>query len=253
MEPVQADWQATEEQTVAGLRVVEGVIKGQNGHTFAATLQLNASAKPKPGVVIAVGIGAEAAELARAGWAVLSLKPRGFDLPAAGRSGYSAVYQLAARGWLMGESIPTWAVTDLRAAVSAARKLPGVEPGPSVLLGRGPAGVIALLTSLFEPSVARVSMDRAPLSYLAFCRARSHQGLAELVIPGVLEDFDLPDVARVAGGRRLMVSNPVKPNGATMGPAEVGRWKAEFRGVEFRERGEGESAGKFFGRWLEGR
>ncbi len=198
-----------------------------------------------------MGPAADVRSLAESGWRVLSVKPRGFPSAVApGRSGYSPSYQFAARGWLLGENVPAWAVTDLRAAIAAARTLPNA--GKVVLIGRGGAGVIALLTSVLEPGLAGIAMEGSPLSYLEYCRAIVHSGLPELVIPGVLKDFDLPDLARASVARLLVVS-PVTPTGTPLPPNQVPGWSKEYGGVLFAERAETQTASAFYSPWLLGR
>jgi hypothetical protein len=182
---------------------------------------------------------------------VLTVKPRGFTgAEQPGRLGYSPIYQFAARGWLLGENVPGWAVADMRAAIAAARAMPGA--GKVVLIGRGGAGVIALLTSALEPGIAGVAMEASPLSYLEYCRAVVHNGLAELVIPGVLKDFDLPDLARAAQGKLIVVS-PVTPTGAALPPNLVPVWSKNHYGAPFVERGEMQTAGALYADWLQAR
>ena len=62
------------------------------------------------------------------------------------------------------------------------------------------------------------------MSYLDVIRARVHEGLASLLVPGVIEDYDLPDLARYVkpivieprapAGGRLLTGRP-RREGAT--------------------------------------
>jgi hypothetical protein len=247
--PVQAapaSWTPGAQMAGASWTETEGTVVPEGGEPVPAVLL--DPLKTAKGTVVYTGPAADARSLAESGWRVLSVKPRGFaGSEQAGRSGYSSIYQFAARGWLLGENVPGWAVTDMRAAIAAARAMP--RAGKIVLVGRGGAGVIALLTSALEPGIAGIAMEASPLSYLEYCRAVVHSGLPELVIPGVLKDFDLPDLARAAQGKLLVVS-PVTPTGAALPPNLVPMWSKTHYGAPFVERGEMQTAGALYADWL---
>src|SRR5436853_7044304 len=52
-----------------------------------------------------------------------------------------------------------------------------------------------------------------PLSYDAVVTNRIHQKVFEDVVPGALEDFDLPDLVSAIAPRRVWISGPVAPAG----------------------------------------
>jgi hypothetical protein len=59
-------------------------------------------------------------------------------------------------------------------------------------------------------------------SYLDILRARDYpETLVDLVVPGVLEDFDLPDLAALAGPGRVTLVGPVTATGIALEPAEA--------------------------------
>jgi hypothetical protein len=242
-------WRPGASKPGAAWNEVDGTALSDGGEPVAATLY--EPAKAARGTIVYAGPAADAQSLAESGWRVMSVKLRGFSgLARPGQLGYSPIYQLAARAWLLGENVPAWAVEDLRTAIAAVRTLP--DAGKIVLIGRGGAGVIALLTSALEPNLAGVAMEGSAMSYLDYCRAVVHTGLPELVIPGVLKDFDLPDIARLAGGR-LMVASPVTPMGTRMPPNQVPAWVKQYGGALFAERVEAQSAAAFYSPWLNAR
>lgn len=243
---VPATWTPGAPKASPSFTEADGTISPEGGEPVAATLL--DPVKPPQGTIVFVGPAADARSLAEAGWRVLLVKPRGFNAAIApGRLGYSPMYQFAARGWLLGENVPAWAVTDLRAAIAAVRTLPNA--GSIALIGQGGAGVIALLTSALEPGLAGIAMENSPLSYLEYCRAMVHSGLPELVIPGVLKDFDLPDIARSLAAR-LLVASPVTPMGTPVPPNLIPAWSKEYGGALFAERAEAQTAAAFYAPWL---
>lgn len=244
-----ATWKPGESKQSEAWAAVEGTLQADGGEPVAATLY--EPSKPPRGTIVCSVPAADAQSLAAAGWRVMTVKLRGFSSPVrAGQSGYSPVYQFSARAWLLDENVPAWAVEDLRTAISAARTLP--DSGKIVVIGRGGAGIIALLASALDRSLAGVAMENSALSYMDYCRAVIHTGLPELVIPGVLKDFDLPDIARLTKDRLLVVS-PVTPMGGAMPPNQIPAWAKQYGGALFAERAEGQTAASFYEPWLASR
>jgi dienelactone hydrolase len=244
-----ASWQPGTTNPSPAWNATEGIAQTEGGEPVAATLY--EPPRTPLGTIIYSGPAADAQSLAEAGWRVMSVKLRGFTRPVPpGQSGYSPIYQFAARGWLLGENVPVWAAADMRTAIAAARTLQNA--GKIVVIGRGGSGVIALLASALEPALAGVAMEGSPLSYMDYCRAIIHTGLAELAIPGVLKDFDLPDIARLTKDR-LLVASPVTPMGGAMPPNQIPDWTKQYGGAMFAERVEGQTAAAFYTPWLASR
>jgi hypothetical protein len=69
------------------------------------------------------------------------------------------------------------------------------------MAGKGSGGVLALYTAALEPRIARVTCENAPRSYMDLAQVKMHDGLLDIVVPGVLRDFDLPDIVAALGPR----------------------------------------------------
>ncbi len=143
--------------------------------------------------------------LVRAGNIVLAVDPRGY-----GRStpkgrpvgGYSPEYSTAMRALLVGRNLPGMQTEDILSAFDFLALRPDVAPERIRLIAKDNGTVPALFAALLEPRFARLTAEGGPESYLAFSQAATHRGLLEIVVPGVLRDFDLPDI-RAALGKRL--------------------------------------------------
>jgi hypothetical protein len=61
---------------------------------------------------------------------------------------------------------------------------------------------------------------------MAIARARFHEDLTTAIVPGVLEDFDLPDLAASLAPRPLWIVDPRSPTGALLAPGVA---RAEYR------------------------
>ena len=130
-----------------------------------------------------------------------------------GNSGYSGPYQLAQRAMLIGKPLPGMQVYDVLRAFDYLASLPTVDPSRIEVRGSGAAGVLALYAGALEPRIAAVASEGALTSYMALARANTHRDIIGLVVPGVLKDFDLPDVATLIAPRPLRISAPRNPNG----------------------------------------
>jgi pimeloyl-ACP methyl ester carboxylesterase len=184
----------------------------------------------------------------RAGNIVLAPDPRGWGETASGgnRGGYANSYQTYMRGFLVGRYMPGLLVQDALAALAHLRSMPGVDKSRIGVMGKGNGGVVALYLALLDGGVAKVAAERAPTSYLAIAQARQHEGILDIVVPGVLEDFDLPDVARAISPRPVWLVDPRSPTGT---PSDAKEY-AGGGGFRVASRPEGWSFTKVYADWL---
>jgi hypothetical protein len=90
------------------------------------------------------------------------------------------------------------------------------------VVGAGPMGVVALCAAALEPKIRHVVAEQSLSSYLEILRAREYpETLVDLVVPNALEDFDLPDLAALAGPGRVTLVGPVSATGIPLEPAEA--------------------------------
>jgi hypothetical protein len=163
----------------------------------------------KPAVLWVDPAGKAAAEkeieaLALAGNVVLAVDPRGWGESApreARESGYTKSYQMGMRALLVGRTLAGMQTGDLLRAFDYLAARHDVDSRRITVRGKGNAGVLALFTAALEPRVARVVCQRAPASYMDLVRGRTPEGYFDIVAPGVLRDFDLPDLERALAPR----------------------------------------------------
>lgn len=166
------------------------------------------------------GEGGRIEALVREGSVVLALDPRGYGRSAPrGRlvGGYSPEYSTAMRALLVGRNLPGMQTEDVLSGFDFLLRRPYVAPDRVRLIGKGNAAVPALFAALLEPRFARVTVEGGPESYLALVQAATHRGLLDIAVPGVLRDFDLPDV-RAALGQRIETSVMVPPPASASRP-----------------------------------
>ncbi len=140
-----------------------------------------------------------------------------------GRSGYSAAYQAAAREWLYGRSLVSRHVEALLRAAAELKSDPSVDPKRIFLYGRGAAGVAALIAAALDEQVAGVAAEQTVTSWYAVTQAKLHEGTAEIIVPGVLRDFDLPDLVNLIAPRPLWLVDPRAPGGGRSSAPEYPR------------------------------
>lgn len=187
---------------------LRALVRGRLGIADAAQQAARSSNGGITGVVTAGVPKSDAEQLLRAGFAVQSadLEP----LPE-GRTGYPAAYQAAAREWLSGRSLVTRQTEAVLRAVAELRGRPQVDPARVFLWGRGAAGVAALLAAALDEQVAGVVAEQSVTSWYAITQAKLHEKTAEIAVPGVLQDFDLPDLVNLIAPRPLWLVDPRSP------------------------------------------
>jgi hypothetical protein len=124
---------------------------------------------------------------------------------------------------LIGRPLPGMQVYDVLRAFDYLISRQDIDPSQVSVHGVGNAGVIALYAGALEPRLAGINSDGAIASYMALARAKTHSGMLEIVAPGVLNDFDLPDIAGMIAPRPVHIVSARTPGGAPMEVAEVQR------------------------------
>ena len=135
------------------------------------------------------------------GETVMAIDVRGWGEsgpPKGAKGGYGPAYQTFMRAYLLGRSMIGMQATDVLAAATYLR---GRYPEVTVE-GRGAAGgALSIYAGVLDGKIAKVRVtDRVP-SYLEIARMPEHDGLMDLMIHGVLADFDLPDLTAALGAR----------------------------------------------------
>ena len=190
-----------------------------------------ATAGRRPAVIFARQDGAAARGVPDAAWepwldadhVVVGVRVRGALVqPAKPEPFYSENYRTAMRAVLLGKTMLGMRVQDLLAVYDHVRGRADVDETRVTVVGTGPMGVVALCAAALEPGIRHAVAEKSLSSYLEILRARDYpETLVDLVVPGVLEDFDLPDLAALAGPGRVTLVGPVSATGIPLEPAEA--------------------------------
>ena len=188
-------------------------------------LQLAIPAGPathRPAVVVCRDDGLSAdfardAELAgwtKAGHVVVVAQLRGILTPPEKKTFYTTVFKTAMRAVLVGKTMAGMRVQDLLAVYDYTAARSEVASARIAVVGQGTMGVIALYAAALEPGIERVVASRSLISYMDLVRGRvCPELLSDVVVPGALLDFDLPDLAAGTGGNRVVLVNPTGVDG----------------------------------------
>jgi cephalosporin-C deacetylase-like acetyl esterase len=162
------------------------------------------------------GEGGDIEDLVRSGHVVLAPDPRGMGEsdPVLASGGYRPQWQMFQRALLVNRTMLGLQVEDLLGTFEHLASHGDVDPDRIAVLGKGNGGVLALFLAALEPRVEKVAVEGSVLSYLAIARARYHEDLTAVFLPGVLEDFDLPDLSAALAPRPLWIVDPRSPTRA---------------------------------------
>lgn len=197
--------------------------------------------------VLAAGLPADdVADLRRVGFLVRELPQPKRE---AGRGGYTGAYQAAAKEWLYGRTLLGARVAEMLAGFRELAADPEVDPLNITVWGRGHAGVAALVAAAMEPRFAKVLAEDSVVSWFAITQGRLHDDIADIVVPGVLKDFDLPDLVPLIAPRPLLLGDPRTATGARVPPQAL-RTVYPAAVVGASERPAGWPVTKVYGPWL---
>ena len=185
-------------------------LRPETGITVPALVFVPSGGAARKPAVLSLNSSGKAADagalegLARAGNVVLAIDPRGWGEAGSApgpRGGYSKAYQTNMRALLVGMTMAGMQTGDTLRAFDYLNSRPDVDARRIRAIGKGKGCAIALFAGVLEPRITQVECEEPPPSYMEVVRARMHSGDMDLVVPGVLRDFDLPDVGAALGAR----------------------------------------------------
>jgi cephalosporin-C deacetylase-like acetyl esterase len=91
-----------------------------------------------------------------------------------------------------------------------------VEGSQIRVLGRGPAGLAALMAGALDESVRSVLLDRTLATYASIVDAEDYAIALDWFVPGILQHFDIPDIAAAIYPRPVWITNALDGDGAVL-------------------------------------
>jgi len=196
--------------------------------------------------------GGDLEALVKDGYLVLAPDLRGWGEsgPPKKPDGYSSSYQTSMRAILVGRTMLGMRVGDLLRTFDYLAARSDVDPARISVLGKGNGGVVALVAAALEPRLRKIGCQGAVLAYMDVVRAKLHENMIEIVVPGVLRDFDLPDLAASIAPRPLWIVDPRTPAGAAISLEEALKTYPRAKHIRILERPAGRSFEETYTDWI---
>jgi cephalosporin-C deacetylase-like acetyl esterase len=126
---------------------------------------------------------------------------------------------------MLGKPLLGGQVFDTLRALDFMRSRPEIGANVS-LIGDGAHGVIALYAAALDARVRGVALRQTVTDYRSLAVAERYTQPFGIYAYGILREFDLPDVARAAAPRPVLLVNPTAANGQPAGSAAVELYKS---------------------------
>lgn len=169
--------------------------------------------------------GTDLERLARSGHVVVALSPRPdppgteeLKSPLLGTS-----YLLSLRALLVGETLLGLRVDDALAAMGWVSAREDVAPARITAYGRGAGAAVVLHAAALDARIGHVIVENGLAAYRLIVEQPLHRNAPEVLVPGALPTYDLPDLALAVSPRRVTVIAPVDAVGVPMREAAFRR------------------------------
>ena len=160
--------------------------------------------------------------LLAAGHAICAITLRGLDiteprLPSGGPSYYGGEVHVDQRYvWtclVMGRPVMGQRVWDAMRGIDYLVSRPDVDAAQIRVLGFGGAGLAALITTFLDPRPRSVLVNRTPVSYRSLVESEDYSLPFGWFVPGILREFDLPQMVAGFGSRPCWMMNGTDATG----------------------------------------
>ena len=217
-----------------GYRIEKLIYESEPGILIPSLLYIPGSGPArKPAVLIADGEGKSttvttAAQLARAGFVVLSVDLRGVgetkiapDLNDTESYRYFGDYEDGMTAILMNRTLPGMRALDIIRGLDMLAERPDSDVAEFRAVGRNSAAVALLYAATFDKRIKALSLEQMLVSYHAVASTPMHRLIFEQIVPGALLDFDLPDVVSALAPRAVWISEAMTPTLTPLPYAEL--------------------------------
>jgi cephalosporin-C deacetylase-like acetyl esterase len=140
---------------------------------------------------------------------ILTLSPR--PSPAGTEAAKSPLqgnfYLLSLRAELVGKTILGMRVDDIIRAVDWLAARPDVDPSSITVYGKGAFGVALLHAAALDRRIAHLMLEDTPPSFRTIVDDPLHRNAPEIVVPGVLRYYDIPDLIKAIAPRQVTVTH----------------------------------------------
>lgn len=156
-------------------------------------------------------------QYARLGWNVFVIRPRGWGGSEEVKSALVGDWGLLSlRALLVGKTVPGMRMDDAIQAINWLAAEPSADMQRLAVHGSGVMGVVALQVGIIDPRVQRIVLDRSLATYRDIVDAPVSVDTPEVNLPGVLAQYDLPDLVAAMPAGTVIISSPVDSMGEVL-------------------------------------
>jgi hypothetical protein len=196
------------------------------------------------------------AELARIGFTVLALDPSGIGETAVHDDDSGPGYLADGTVWLalmIGKPVLGIRIDEILRGLDVLRERNLLYDGRAIGFAKGLIGTALLHAAALDPRIDALILEGNLVSYHAVAASPIHRNVFEALIPGVLDQYDLPDLAAAVAPRPVWLVNTVSPLGNPMPSTRVEaayRTAAAGQNLKIRRRTSTEPLAAFYGELL---
>ncbi len=117
-------------------------------------------------------------------------------------------YLTELRAELVGKPLMGMRIDDTLHAFDYLAAQPGVGGGTITARASGHLGLVLLHAAVLERRLSHITIDHSLSSYRSLVKAPMPVGAPEDILPGVLQQYDLPDLVKALGSR-VTVKDPL--------------------------------------------
>jgi cephalosporin-C deacetylase-like acetyl esterase len=209
--------------------------------------------------------GGEIEQWVKGGYLVLAVDPRGLGETDTDRSDgwfsyYFGRYDAGMSSFLIGKTLVGQRTRDVIQALDLLLAWPEVDGNEILGFGTGIGAVVLLHAAVVDDRLKSLILEDMLVSYESVMTHKIHREVFENFVPGVLGNYDLPELAASLAPRTLWLVNAADPLGHVLLPSQVREMyttaREAFRaggspeGFQVRERNLGEDVRQFYGEWL---
>jgi cephalosporin-C deacetylase-like acetyl esterase len=164
----------------------------------------------RPKQTAAGGPAEDLETLAKAGYVVFAIQPRGTpEIPPAPGSRTSGHPMAALRASVVGKNLTGMRVDDIIRAVDYLSARPDVDRGRIRAFGYGALGVPLLHAAVLDDRIGGLVLQQVLARFRLAVERPIHRNLYEVSIPGVLRSYDLDELLAALSPRPVTIANPV--------------------------------------------
>lgn len=220
------------------IRVPGWFIKPSNSNAQFPTLLYVSESGKGPAVTEEIK-QRELMSLARRGVAICVIGLRGYgdtspSFPVAGPHWYYTgggkllLEDYAWAGLMLGNPVPGQHVWDLLCCLDFLAGRPDVDTRQIHVAGSGGGALAGLLLAVLDDRPASIICDRMLANFRSVVEAEEYDVELPCFVPGILKDFDLPELAAALAPRRLSLLNAVGVGGEVLSKSDL---RANFNGA----------------------